>query len=606
MNDLPDLRLIDNGRVIPSLYYADQPYLVRTADGAWLCCLTTGCGAEGTAEQLVTTQRSSDQGRTWSAPVPVEPAGGPENSYAVLLAAPNGRIFIFYNHNTDNLRAVLADDPPFAGGLCRRVDSLGYFVFRYSDDGGHSWSAQRYPIPVRAFEIDRRNPYGGEVRFFWNVGKPFILGGAAYVSLHKVGGFGEGFFTSSEGVLLRSADLLTCPDPAAVNWETLPEGEIGLRAPAGGGPVAEEQSYAVLGDGSLAVVYRTIDGHPACSYSRDGGRSWEPPRYLRYADGRLVKHPRAANFMWRCANGKYLYWFHNHGGRFIREHPRRRTFAYEDRNPAWLCGGVEVPGANGMELAWSQPEVALYDDDPYVRISYPDLLEERGEYYLSETQKAVARVHPVDIALLEGLWGQFAPPAAVSREGLLLELPLAESAAERTVTMPALPEFTRRDNSRADYGEFSTRAGFSLALWIDAARTQPGAILLDNRDGQGRGLCLGVAVEGTLELRLCDGRTCASWASDPGTLAAGGLQHAVVIVDGGPRLILYVLDGRLQDGGESRPFGWGRFSPHLRGANGAEILRATPALRALRVYARALRVSEAVQLNREGLTERPV
>jgi len=31
---------------------------------------------------------------------------------------------------------------------------------------------------------------------------------------------------------------------------------------------------------------------------------------------------------------KYLYWFHNHGGRFIREHPRRRTIAYEHRNPA--------------------------------------------------------------------------------------------------------------------------------------------------------------------------------------------------------------------------------------------------------------------------------
>ena len=53
-----------------------------------------------------------------------------------------------------------------------------------------------------------------------------------------------------------------------------------------------------------------------------------------------MKHPRAADFAWRCANGKYIYWFHNHGGRFIREH-HRRTIAYEDRNPVWLVGGVE-------------------------------------------------------------------------------------------------------------------------------------------------------------------------------------------------------------------------------------------------------------------------
>ena len=31
-------------------------------------------------------------------------------------------------------RAVRADDPPFPGGLCRRVDSQGHFVFRYTDD----------------------------------------------------------------------------------------------------------------------------------------------------------------------------------------------------------------------------------------------------------------------------------------------------------------------------------------------------------------------------------------------------------------------------------------------------------------------------------------
>ena len=60
-----------------------------------------------------------------------------------------------------------------------------------------------------------------------------------------------------------------------------------------GGPVAEEHSFVELSDGSLFTVFRTIDGHAAHSYSRDGGRTWEPSEYMRYADGRLMKHPRA-------------------------------------------------------------------------------------------------------------------------------------------------------------------------------------------------------------------------------------------------------------------------------------------------------------------------
>ena len=125
-----------------------------------------------------------------------------------------------------------------------------------------------------------------------------------YVSLHKVGGLGHGFFTRSEGVLLRSDNIMTETDPEKITWETLPEGDAGLRTPPGGGPIAEEHSYVVLSDGAIYSVYRTIDGHPAYAYSRDGGRSWTQPAYKRYANGRLMKHPRAANFVWKCENGK--------------------------------------------------------------------------------------------------------------------------------------------------------------------------------------------------------------------------------------------------------------------------------------------------------------
>ena len=597
---LPDGRLITTGWVIPDETYSDQPYIVKTDDGAWLSVITTGSGVEGAGGQHIVTRRSTDGGRTWPQPVDVEPAKGPEASYAVLLKVPYGRIYVFYNHNTDNVRQVIADKPAYPDGFCRRVDSLGHFVFKYSDDGGRTWSAKRYDIPMRDFEIDRRNPYGGKLKFFWNVGRAFALGGAGYVPLHKVGGFGEGFFTSSEGVLLRSSNILTERDPEKLRWETLPDGDIGLRTPAGGGPVAEEQSFSPMSDGSIFCVYRTIDGNSAFSYSRDGGHSWEPPQYMRYDDGRPIKHPRAANFAWRCANGKYIYWFHNHGGRFIRESPRRRTIAYEDRNPVWLAGGVEADSPKGKVIRWSQPEIVLYDDDPIVRMSYPDLVENDGKYFLTETQKDVARVHEIENSLLEGLWTQF-DRAEVSKRGLVTDLSAPVAAA---VKAPVLPAFMRR-STRIDYGREDLRAGFTVDVWVRLRSLKPDQVLLDNRTPDGKGFALRTTGGAAAEIVLNDGRTENRWSSDPGTLMPGKTQHIVAIVDGGPKIITFVVDGTLCDGGDARQFGWGRFSPNLQSVNSSPELRIGGGIDGevlrLRVYDRYLRVSEAIAAYRAGL-----
>lgn len=92
-SDIPDTRNIQTGLVIPDLSYSDQPYIVRTDDGAWLCCLTTGAGHEGQSGQIVITQRSLDQGKTWQDRVQLEPPDGPEASYAVMLKVPAGRQF---------------------------------------------------------------------------------------------------------------------------------------------------------------------------------------------------------------------------------------------------------------------------------------------------------------------------------------------------------------------------------------------------------------------------------------------------------------------------------------------------------------------------------
>jgi hypothetical protein len=301
-----DWRLLENGPVIPVSAggYADQPFFIRADDGSLVLICTTGKGHEGTPGQHVVCVCSLDNGKTWEAPVLLEPANDVESSYAVLLKVPSGRIYAFYNHNTDNIRKIPADKAAYPDGWCRRVDSLGYFVFKYSDDHGKTWSGKRYPVPVREFEIDRQNSTNGLIRYFWTVGKAFMHRGKAFVPLHKIGSMGINVFSRTEGVLLCSSNLLTESDPEKICWETLPDGEIGLRAPDGGGPIAEEQNMAVLSDGSFFCVYRTTAGYPACSYSRDEGHTWSRPDWLRYPDGRPVKNPRAANFIWPLSGGR--------------------------------------------------------------------------------------------------------------------------------------------------------------------------------------------------------------------------------------------------------------------------------------------------------------
>jgi len=585
-----DPRNITCGREIPSEGYCDQPYLVVLEDGTWLCVMTTGRGTEGEPGQHVISTRSADRGKTWSEPVDIEPADGPEASWAMPLLVPSGRVYVFYTYNSGNLREVKADEPPFEHGLCRRVDSLGAYAYKFSDDGGRSWSAGRWEIPMRKFDIDLANPYGGELLFFWGVGKPFIHDGAAYVCASKVGGFGEGFFTRSEGMLLRSDNLLTERDPSKHRWETLPEGQIGLRAPKG--PIGEEHNATAMNDGSLYCTYRTTAGFSAHAYSRDGGRTWTRPEFMTYTPGgRRVKNPRAANFVRRFSNGKYVYWFHNHGGEGVFD-GADASAPYRSRNPAWLCGGVEK---NGL-IHWSQPEIVLYDDDPEARISYPDFIEDGGRYFITETQKDIARVHEIDSSLLEAMWNQ-ANAGRIVRDGLALELSAHECNPPAEARMPVL-------------GNLSERGGFTIDLRVVFNSLAPSQVLFDSRDDEGKGIALTLTDRGTVRITLVGGtrgkvggtRGCrlveSAWECDDGLIRPGKTHQLTFIVDGGPKIITTVVDGVLCDGGEARQYGWGRFDARLSDVNGAPTAHVAPALdgalKSLRIYNRRLLTSEAV------------
>lgn len=557
--DVKDCRDLRQGYDLNLRGYLDQPYIVETNDGNWLLCLTKGHLHEGTKGQTVMTMRSMDHGKTWCDATYVEPITGPEASYAVMQKTPSGRVYIFYNHNTDDIRSVETAN----SGTYYRVDSLGHFVFKYSDDHGKTWSEKRYEIPQRDFEIDLNNFHKGKLKYFWNVGKPFVLDGKCYVSLHKIGEFGfPGGFVQSEGVLLCSSNLLTEQDPEKIVWETLPEGKVGLRAPVNGGKVAEEQSYVTLSDGSIFVVYRTVSGHSAYSYSRDGGKTFDEPKFMAYPDGRLIKHPRAANFVWKCANGKFIYWFHNNGSK-----------GYANRNPVWFLGGVEADGENGKIIKWSQPEILLYDEDPILLISYPDMIEADGGYYISETQKQIARVHYFPGDYFDGAWGNKKTFD-----------PVFTCGGNVTEKFVATSDFYKRNPIGSAGGWVPQRNGFTFT--VEYEDLQDGDLIFSTLNEEKKGLKMTYS-DHNFTVFLSDGKTRQIFDTAEDFISEKSGKISVVI-DGGPNVVYFVYNRKFCDGGNQREFGWSRLSPVMYGISGSETITTGKKVKKLTFYDKAI------------------
>jgi hypothetical protein len=557
-----DPRNLTSGTVIPDEGYADQPYVTIMPNGHWVACTTTGKGVEGEGGQHVIVNISRDKGETWSAPIDVEPANGPEASWAVPILTSYGRLYIFYTYNRDNIRRIPRTENEYTA---KRVDTLGAWCFKYSDDGGLTWSRERYEIPLRPWIYDNDNNFDGRQRFFWSVCKPLLHNGSAYIGFARISRWGmPGVLVRSRGFLVRSANILTERDASKIQWTELPDSPEGLRAPKGS--IAEETNLTALSDGTLYAVYRTIDGYLCAATSKDQGKTFTPPAYATYSpNGRRIKNPRAFSFVRKFSNGKYLLWFHFNGGEAA--HARERWDYYRDRNPGWICGGIE----RGGTIHWSEPEILLYDDDPAMRFSYPDFIEDQvnGEtrYWITETNKEIARCHKLDANLLEGLWNQHGNRTR-ARQGLLLAQP-----SPGPFQLPAL----------------ATSPGFTLDFHLFLKELTPGQLLIDSP-----ALTVKTGNRFNLEVTLSQGQQSAQWESDygtfPGTLKTNTRQHVAITFDGGPKLILFTIDGIVNDGGPTRQFGWGRFPTHLV----TSPCQARSQVENMHLYNRPLRTSETV------------
>lgn len=508
-----DWRNAVNGNSILSNGYCDQPYVVVLPSGSWLCVFTTNEGAEGSGGQHIVSCISKDYGKTWSDPVRIEEPGKESKSWAMPYLTEFGRVYVFYSYNGDKVHTL--------NGQKIREDIIGWYCFKYSDDEGETWS-ERYRLDVRKTEVDRNNDWRGETQIFWGIGKPVDVGNGMMFAFTKVGKF---MLENSEGWFFRCDNINTQKDIDKLHWKMLPEGEYGLKNEQFG-VVHAEQNIFEMSDGTIYSMHRTISGHPLESYSYDKGNSWTVPQVPEFINGNKLKTPRACPRIWKTANGKYLFWYHNNGG-----------WNFDTRNPAWISGGIEKDG----KIIWGQPEILLYEHERDIRMSYPDLIEQDGRYWITETNKEDARCREIPVEFMDMLWKQ-SHINEVATEGLVQEW--------NSESLKADSEFglTRKD---VDFSK-----GFTMDFRINLGDLKKGQVILKTEDDKNASLTLQTGEYGSVEIIFDDGKSVSSWSSDPGLLATYGTHSVAVSFDRAPGIVQFVVNGNLSTGGDFRKKGW--------------------------------------------------
>lgn len=161
------------------------------------------------------------------------------------------------------------------------------------------------------------------------------------------------------------------------------------------------------------------------------------------------------------------------------------------------------------------------------------------------------------------------------------------------INNPNLPDFYISDKDKINKGGKLSRAGFTVELQLKNENITE-QILLDSRDKWSKGWSLKLKEDMSLEFGMSDGRTSSIWTGDPGQIKEGCEQFVTVIVDGGPNLIMFIVDGLLNDGDKYKQFGWGSFNPYMQSINNYSELQVSESVTSLKVFDRAMTITESI------------
>ncbi|EDQ91788.1 uncharacterized protein MONBRDRAFT_22941 [Monosiga brevicollis MX1] len=569
----------------------------RSSNGSsrWLCSVTLNDRPEGSAGEHVATLYTDNQGLNWTEPHVLYPellAQNIDTAYSANILSHAGRVYVLNNANLDNV-TTLPDGSPLG-----RTDELGYFVFRYTDDGGASWSPNFYNISNRQTAIDRNNSFAGRTNIFWNVDQFKSRGNDTYAMFTKIKSYPQN--PPEQGFVLHSPNALTELNASAVLWNLLPDADDGPTAPTpfdSAKVVAEEWHVVPLAQSpGFFAVFRTSTGYLGATKTADptGRAGWEPSSLATYDAQPLpgyranattsLKNPRGPITLKRFQNGRYLLlWYFNSASGYT-------AGARSSRNPYWLSSGREVDGA----VLFSQPEIVLYDTaSTNARIGYPDFIEDvDGSIWITETDKVTARVHSLPAGFVNALFGQFEANRLITN-GLVLNV--TQNATARTHFAVPLSSHTETSFAAGGIGQ-SAGSGTTVVFWLPT-KAPPGELF--HASNGSATLHVQLLPNCTAVWQAEQENTTSTLATDPAcsaTLGTSGPHFLAFVCDTAAGLVYVMVDGHVCDGAHVEEWGWNWLASDQVIVGRGTSASVSDAVHQGLVYDRALLTTELVSL----------